>query len=280
VSGSPRPGTVAVCQVAPRLGEVEANLDLLRAEVREAAAAGAELVVLPELATTGYVLTDRAHARALAEPVSGAAAGRSVRALQEVAATCGVAVVCGIAELGDDGETVHNSAVLVDGAGVRATYRKAHLWGREPELFDAGTTPPPVVDLGWARVGVVVCYDLEFPEWVGAAALGGADVLCAPVNWPAADVPAGERPVEMVTVQAAAAVNGMYVAACDRVGREAGVDWVGGSVVAGPDGYPLAVADLSDRPQRLLASVDPARARDKSVGERNDRFGDRRPELY
>jgi 5-aminopentanamidase len=265
---------VALCQLAPAIGDVDANRDRILAAVRAAKEGGADVVVLPELATSGYVFEDEAEARGLAEPADGPTS----RALHDLAASLDVTVVVGLPEL--DGDRLYNSAVVVDRTGLRATYRKVHLWGRESQVFTAGDDAAPVVDMGWGRLGVLVCYDLEFPEWVRRTALAGADLVCAPANWPDAGRPEGERPLDMVNVLAAAAANRIFIAACDRVGVERGTSWVAGSVLAGPDGYPLATADLTQREQRLLASCDLRQARDKSVGAHNDRFADRRTDLY
>lgn len=266
--------SVALCQLSPTIGDVDANRGRILAAVEAASESGASVVVLPELATSGYVFEDEAEARCLAEPTDGP----TTSALHDVAASLDVTVVVGLPELLEG--RLYNSAVVVDRTGVRATYRKVHLWGRESQVFAAGDAPAPVVDMGWGRLGVVICYDLEFPEWIRLAALSGADLLCAPTNWPDEGRPDGERPFEMVTVLAAAATNRIFIAACDRVGTERGTRWVGGSILAGPDGYPLATADLTDRPQHLLARCDLAQARDKTVGAYNDRFADRRVDLY
>jgi 5-aminopentanamidase len=135
---------------------------------------------------------------------------------------------------------VFNSAALIDPGGLRSVYRKAHLWDAENLLFSSGSTPPPVVSTAYGRIGMLICYDLEIPEWVRLPAMDGAQLLCAPVNWPAFRRPDGERPAEVVRVQADAAVNRMFIAACDRTGRERGIDWVGGSVIVDADGWPLA----------------------------------------
>jgi 5-aminopentanamidase len=267
--------SVAVCQVSPRLGAVDQNRQRLLAEMRAATAAGARIIVFPELATSGYVFASPEEARSLAEPTDGP----TVQAVTDVARECDVVVVLGLPELGPDGR-LHDSAVVVDRGEVRAIYRKAHLWDREGSMFIAGSEPPPVVDTRWGRIGVLVCYDLEFPEWVRLAALAGADLLCVPANWPASPRPSGERPAEVVRALAAASTNQMFVAVCDRVGEERGVDWVGGSVIADPDGYPLAISDLTGREQRLLVSCRLLDARDKTVSPHNDVLRDRRPELY
>jgi predicted amidohydrolase len=266
---------VACAQLVLGVGEVEANRRAALAAIERAAAAGAGVVVLPELVNSGYVLHDAAEAAAPAEPVSGSTVAGWVAAARRL----GVVVVGGFAERDSDG-LVRNSAVLVDADGVRALYRKVHLWGREAELFVPGSELPPVVDTAVGRIGVLVCYDVEFPEWVRAVALRGADLLCAPVNWPYAPRPAGERPSEDIRIQANAAVNRMFVAACDRAGPERGVSWVGGSIVVDPDGFPLAGPPAEDAAHLLLATCRLQDARDKRIGIHNDVFADRRPELY
>jgi predicted amidohydrolase len=137
-----------------------------------------------------------------------------------------------------------------------------------------------VVETELGRVGVMICYDLEFPEWVRRAALDGADLVAAPVNWPAVVAPQGERPTEVIKAQAAAATNGVFVAVADRCRAERGVSWISGSVIVGPDGYPLAGPVLDDQPTLLLAPADLAQARDKQLAGDNNLLGDRRPELY
>jgi predicted amidohydrolase len=267
--------TVAVCQLAPVVGEVDANRERLAAAVRRAAEAGADVVVAPELATSGYVFHNRAEIAEAAEPADGPTSGL----LGELARELGVTVVAGIPEQ-TSGEDIYNSAVVVDRSGLRAVYRKVHLWGREPEFFRPGDEAPPVLDLDWGRLGLMICYDLEFPEWVRQSALAGAELICAPTNWPHEGRPDAERPIEMVNVLAAASANRVFIAAADRCGEERGTRWVAGSLIAGHDGYPLAMADLSDTEQMLLATCEPARARDKALGPFNDRFGDRRRDLY
>lgn len=272
---------VAVCQLAPVLGDVEGNVSRAVAAVREAVRGGASVVVLPELVTTGYVFADVAEVEAVAE----ASSGPSVSAFVEVAASCArehgraVVVVGGFAERDESG-VLRNSAFVVDATGLRAVYRKVHLWDRERSLFVPGTAPPPVVETDVGRIGVCVCYDLEFPEWTRTVGLAGADLLCAPTNWPAVPRPAGERPVEVVRAQATASVDRMFVAVCDRVGRERGVDWVGGSAVVDPSGYPLALAVQDGTVQTLVASCRLSDAREKGTSAVNGVVADRRPELY
>ncbi|MFH8619536.1 nitrilase-related carbon-nitrogen hydrolase [Streptomyces sp. NPDC017979] len=267
--------TVAVCQLAPRVGDPAGNRQRIRAAVEAAAERGADVVVLPELANTGYVFTDAAELRTAAERPDG----DTITEWAALAARHGLVVVGGFAELGEGGH-VYNAAALVDPTGLRATYRKAHLWNGEKTWgFTPGSGAPPVVDTLHGRIGFMVCYDLEFPEWVRQAALAGAELLCGPVNWPLYPRPEGERPGEIVRIQADASVNRMFVAVADRTGTERGQDWLGGSVIVDADGYPATELRLGEE-ALLTATLDLAEARNKAVSELNDVHADRRPALY
>ena len=276
------PVVIAVAQLAITIGEPDANRQAAAAAVAEAAAAGARLVVLPELSDSGYVFGADAE-KAFAEADSLAfPAGDSVtlRQWRSLAAAHDLVIVGGFCERGHDGR-LHNSAAVVDASGTRAIYRKAHLWDKERLVFTPGDDQPPVVDVGFGRIGVMICYDLEFPEWVRLPALAGADLVAAPVNWPAGTWPPGERPAEVIKAQAAAATNGVFVAVADRCQDERGVSWISGSLIVGPDGYPLAGPVLANRPAVLTAACDLPRARDKAIpGSDNDLLADRRPDLY
>jgi predicted amidohydrolase len=141
-------------------------------------------------------------------------------------------------------------------------------------------------DFDGSRVGILICYDVEFPEWVRRPALAGADLLAVPTNWPAEPAPPGERPMVTTNVCVAAFANRMFLAAACRCGSERGVAWTGGSVIAGPDGYPVAgPASTCGSPggahqEMLLADCDLRLARDKATGPRNNAHADRRPALY
>jgi predicted amidohydrolase len=256
--------TVACRELRPVVGQLAVNEELALTAIEETPA---DVLVLPELVTSGYVFDSAEEARACAvapdhlESWCSAIRGSAV-------------VVAGFAELGADGR-VYNSAALLDARGVRAVHRKAHLWDREKLFFAAGDAPAPVIDTQHGRIAVMVCYDLEFPEYTRRAALDGADLIAVPTNWPFVPRPAGERPPEVLIAQAAARVNKVAIACCDRAGAERGVTWTQGTtivdaagwVVAGPGGDQTAELDL-------------AAGRDKRVAEHADLFADRRPELY
>jgi len=266
---------IAACQLRLAVGQVDVNRARARDAIERAASGGAELIVLPELTPSGYAFHDDAEARALAETPDGPTA----REWQDLSRRLGVVIIGGFCERGP-GDTLFNSAVIFENGQLRATYRKAHLWDEETQIFTPGDQPPPVVDTSVGRVGTMICYDLEFPEWTRLAALAGADVLAAPTNWPLAARPDGERPMEVVRVQAAASVNRMFIVAADRCGEERSVAWVGGSVIVDPDGFPLAGPVAAADERNLHADIDLSQARDKKISKHNDVLADRRLDLY
>jgi predicted amidohydrolase len=269
---------VAACQVAVDIDDEEGTRHRLAAAIRQAGAAGAQLIVLPELAHSGYCFRDAAEAAQRAQPVSG----EFVSWLAEQSAELDCVLVSGLCEAAD-GQNF-NSAVVLDRGELRAVYRKVHLWGTEPKFFGAGSERPRVVSTSVGRIAPMICYDLEFPEWVRLAADDGAEIVAAPANWPAMPQPAGERPLEVIKAQGFAGTYRVFVVAADRCGPERGQDWVGGSVIIGADGYPLAgCLDAGHHHARsgvFLADLDPQLARDKAIGPYNDARRDRRPELY
>ena len=260
-------------QLAPVFGDVSRNRALAADAIRAAAADRAELVVLPELCTTGYAFQDESQARELGEPADGC----TVSEWRELSAELGIAIVAGFCELGEDGAP-RNSAALVTSDGRARVYRKTHLWDREQLIFKAGTGCPPVLDTGSFRLGIAICYDAFFPEVMRGLALAGADVIAVPMNSPVTGPATEPLPNEIVLALAAASVNRVFVVQADRAGAERGIEWAQASVICDPSGHLLA------GPVRgaamLRATCDLAAARDKSLGVRNDVLADRRPELY
>jgi predicted amidohydrolase len=266
---------VACCQVAPKIGDLVYNRKLTERVIRTAASHGANIVVLPELVQSGYLFADRGEALSLSE----SADGLTICLWKALALELGIVIVAGFCER-LDGDRIANSAAMLDVQGLRAVYRKAHLWDEETSIFSSGSAQPPVVDTAFGRISMMICYDLEFPEWVRLPALAGAELLCTPVNWPDGPRPEKERPAEVVRVQANASVNRMFVAACDRYGHERGVGWVQGSVIVDADGYPLAGPTELAGEQILLATMNLAQAHNKRISNLNDLHCDRRPQLY
>ena len=237
-----------------------------------ALAAGAQVVVLPELITSGYVFESMAEARSVAiTPEHGLFGDWSA-----LAAKGSAVVVAGFCEQAPNGG-VYNSAAIVDATGVLAVYRKLHLWDTEKNFFTPGSALPPIVDTAVGRIAVMICYDLEFPELTRTVALGGAELLAVPTNWPLVYRPEGERPPEVQIGIAAARVNRMSIACCDRVGTERGQEWTGGTTIINESGWVVSTAGDANI---ASADLDLALARDKVLTPLADAFGDRRPEFY
>jgi predicted amidohydrolase len=186
--------------------------------------------------------------------------------------------VCGT--LVAEGERVYNAALLALPDGARFVYRKLHLpFLGVDRVATPGADPPWVVDIGPMRIGVLICYDLRFPEAARICALEGADLIALPTNWP--------KGVEFhpeLFAPARAAENHCYLLAADRVGTERGTTFIGRSRLIDPDGTLLREASATDE-ELLVGEVDPEAARVTHVRRRPgehewDTIADRRPGLY
>lgn len=251
------------------LGDVDGNLERIRDAVTAAAARGAQLIVLPELATSGYVFSDREEAGRAAMDADD----ERWHSIQEVI-PAGAVVVVGYAERAGDG--LFNSAAVLTRDARLADYRKSHLWGAESLLFDRGSEAGLVVDAPFGRLGVAICYDNEFPEVPRRLALAGADVLALPVNWPLVPRPEGEHAPELIQAMAAARSSRLPVVIADRWGTERGVDWTDGTAIIDEQGWIVSFrAVLGASAVLSLAAV-----REKSLPPHNHLFDDRRTDLY
>jgi predicted amidohydrolase len=256
---------VAFVQFAPRLSDLPANVAAIRRLAPQFA--GADLVVLPELANSGYNFPSQDAALACGEAVD---ASPFLDALQQIATQAGQHIVTGLCERADD--RLYNSAVLLGPDGVIGTYRKLHLFVDEKDFFTPGDVGLPVCEIPGARVGMLICFDWIFPEAWRVLALKGADVICHPANLV---IPGKCQSV----VPAQATCNRIYIVTANRIGNEGALTFTGNSIIAAPDGSLLQSAP-ADRECVRLAEIDPALARDKQITRRNDVFGDRRPAEY
>jgi predicted amidohydrolase len=258
---------VAMVQFAPVFGEVQENLKAI-----ESACAGlsADLVVLPELCTTGYQFRDRRELLQLAEP----AGGPSLRRLSGAAAACGGHLVAGFAE--KEADLAFNSAALVGPEGVLGVYRKVHLFSEEKRLFEQGDRGFPVFRVGGVPVGMMICFDWIFPESARSLSLGGAWVIahCANLVLPFCQDALITRALE----------NRVFILSCNRTGEEeriAGQKYVftGRSRMVAPDGAVIEEGS-PDAPAVVVAEIDPARASDKKLTALNHIIRDRRTDQY
>ncbi|MFB7057388.1 carbon-nitrogen hydrolase family protein [Streptomyces vinaceus] len=260
------PLRTALLQSSGRLGDTAENLKALDEAAQRAARAGSGLLVTSEMFLTGYAL-EVEEVAALAE----AADGMSARAIGEIARRHGVAVLYGYPER--DGDTVYNAAQLIGPDGDRlANYRKTHLFGCfEQDAFTAGDTPVVQADLNGLRIGIMICYDVEFPENVRAHALAGTDLLLVPT--------AQMHPFQFVAEQLVpvrAFENQMYIAYVNRTGPEGEFEFVGLSCLASPDGATRTRAGRGE--ELVIGEADPELLR--ASRENNPYLRDRRPGLY
>jgi predicted amidohydrolase len=259
---------VGIAQTNPSFGEKERNvrvaLEMLRAEA-------ADVWILPEFFATGYLFASREEASALAEPIPG---GATTAALEAFCRESGSHVVAGLPEIA--GDVLFNSAVLVGPNGYVSHYRKVHLFGDESLYFEPGDRPFAVDDLGFVRLGMMICYDHLFPEAARSLTLRGADLLAHPANLILPDL--AQR-----TMSVRALENGVFTATANRVGVEARADatlrYTGRSQIVSPKGEILARLS-PDGVEAAVVEIEPRAARDKRVTSRNDKLADRRPMLY
>lgn len=233
--------TVSVVQFDGTLGPADdRTLERMAAAI---AAPNADLVVFPELATTGYHIFE--DLSSLAEPVPGP----TTDALGAAAADADTEVLFGMPVL-DGAGNVYNSAVWLTADGdVRACYNKRHLWGNESGGFTPGEEYT-VVEAPFGRVGVQICYDLNFPTASAAFARAECDVLVNIAAW----THRMERDWNTL-LPARAIEQGAYVVGCNRAGTEAGNTFCGRSTVIEPDG--TTVVELTDGPGQVTKTLDP-----------------------
>lgn len=255
-------------ELAPVVGDFTANVASIGAAIRDAVDSGVQLLVLPELATSGYYLTPD-EASSCAIPADAAVFDQWATMLPN-----DLVVVVGFVER--EGGTLYNSAVVITADGPVAVYRKTHLWDSEVDLFTPGADPAPVVETAIGRLGVLICYDLEFPEMPRTLALRGAEIIAIPTNWPLVPRPSGEHPPEVVQAMAAARASRVAIVCCDRRGAERGNEWTEGTVIVGTDGWQTG----SKTDAGVIDANVVLAAKRTQIGPRNDVTMDRRPELY
>jgi predicted amidohydrolase len=205
---------------------------------------------------------------------------RNDPALRDLQATCDeldILLVVGFAENGGNGENFNTAALLESGRPARF-YRKAHLPLLGYDRFSTGGDDLPVFETRLGKLGVLICYDIRFPEAARVLALKGADLIVLPTNWPSG----AEISAEVLSI-ARAAENRVYLATCNRVGTENGFTFIGLSKIIDPNGKVLAAAGPDETV--IIADLDFDLARQKTIVRipgkyETDVFGARRQELY
>lgn len=266
---------IALAQQAASLDR-EANAERALENVARAAGGGADLIVFPELAVDRFFPAERRDddADPRAEPVPGPLTSR----LQEAAARHRIVIVFNLYERAEDGRHYDSSPVIdADGSLLGAT-RMVHIaqfpgfW--EQDYYTPGDRGAPVYDTAAGRVGVAICYDRHFPEYLRALALAKADLVAIPQAGAIDEWPDGLFEAE---VRTAAFQNGYFVALCNRVGVEEKSTFAGESFVVDPEGRVLARGRRLEE-DLVTADLDLGAVADSTA--RRLFFRDRRPDLY
>ncbi len=236
---------IALFQGEPNPLDVAGNLRRLQQQAQAAAERGARLLVCPEMFLSGYNI-GLAQVQRLAE----AEDGPSAAAVRAIAQGQGIAIAYGYPERADDG-AIYNSVQLIDAQGRRlCNYRKTHLFGAlDRSMFSAGADHFPVVELDGWKVGLLICYDIEFPENARRLALDGAELILVPT--------ANMTPYDFVcqvTVRSRAQENQCYLVYANYCGAEGQIQYCGQSSIIGPDGSLLAMAGREEC--QLLADIE------------------------
>ncbi|HEY9074943.1 MAG TPA: nitrilase-related carbon-nitrogen hydrolase [Anaerolineaceae bacterium] len=255
-------------QFAPRRYDVDANAAQVR---RLLAGVKADLMVLPELANSGYLYARPEDIAPFSEPGDGS--GPFLSALREMAGQMGGVIVSGFAEKA--GQCLYNSAAAVSATGVLAVYRKTHLFGGEKDLFSPGDSGFQVLPLPAFTLGMMICFDWFFPESARTLALRGAQVLAHPANL--------VLPYCQQAMLTRSLENRVFTVTANRTGEETlggqTLGFTGASQATDPRGSRLLQAPAEGECVQLC-EFDPSLALDKRVTPQNDLFADCRPEMY
>ena len=258
---------VGYFQFNPVFGDVKANLGMIVQGLRKA---DADLIVLPELATTGYYFKDRNEVKTLAEDAGSSA---SVSVLTDLCKDRDMYLISGFAERA--GSKLFNSALLVGPYGLIQVYRKLHLFGTEKDCFDPGNGPLEVRTVRGIKIGMMICFDWFFPEVARILAVRGADIICHPAN-----LVLDYCQHAMLT---RCIENHIFSITANRFGADirphGTIGFTGKSQITTPKGKLLQRAPAQRR-QLFVAEIDPGEARNKQITAKNHLLNDRRPEYY
>jgi predicted amidohydrolase len=258
---------LALWQTVGNLRDVRANLRALETVARSAAEEGATLLLCPECWLCGYNIGS--GTAALAESHDGPSAQR----IASIARRNKIAIAYGYAERDPASGRIYNSVqVIGPAASLLCRYRKTHLFGpRERAAYQPGERFEPPFELGGLCFGLLICYDVEFPECVRSLALMGADVILVPTA-----LSVEYTVVPDIIVPARSLENQVFIAYCNHAGAEDDLLYLGGSCLTGTDGKALARAGA--REALIFAEV--SKAARAATAETFPYRADRRPGLY
>ena len=258
---------VGFYQFRPLFGKPEQNCQKILAALKNV---DADLIVLPELALSGYYFKNKIESIKYAEEPDNS---RQFESLIYLANRRKLHLVIGFAE--KRGKQCYNSAALIGSNGIEYIYRKAHLFNEEKFCFDPGNTPFIVNKINGIKIGIMICFDWIFPEVTRVLAMQGAQIICQPSNLVLSYC--------QQTMLARCIENRVFAITANRYGMDkrpqGNLNFTGKSQIVAPDGK-LIYRAASQRDVFYVTNINPADADNKMVTEHNDIFSDRRPELY
>jgi omega-amidase len=256
---------VALAQINIELGQVRANLNKAAGFISRAAEQGADIILLPELWTTGYDLErSQVHAQMTRAEI--------LPELARLALEHRMYIIGSLLTHDEEGH-VSNSAILIDSKGKSVgAYSKVHLFGlMEEDRFLTAGSAAPVFALPWCHVGIGICYDLRFPELFRQYALNTVSLVLLIAEWPTSRLEHWRT-----LIRARAIENQYFIAACNRVGVSKEIAFGGNSMVVDPWGDILVEGDETEN--LLLALIDFHRVKESRA--RITSLVDRRPDVY
>jgi len=255
---------IAIIQFEPLLGKPKQTLSKLNSLL--SSCKEADLIILPELANSGYNFNSKEEALKYSDDLKN---DEFVNFLIEQAKILNAGIVAGVNER--DGDNLYNSAIMVDKSGIIGKYRKLHLFLNEPDFFEKGNMGLPIFEFNGYKIGMLICFDWMIPEIWRHMALNGVDLICHPSNL--------VLPYAQSVIPSYAIINHIYIATANRVGTERGVTFSGQSILANPFGE--IIGQLSKTKEEVLfCDVDLEISKNKNITERNHLFDDRRLDVY
>ncbi len=262
---------ISLIQFKPEIAEKEKNLEIISRLVNKCSG---DIILLPELATTGYAFPNTESLIPYAEIFDSRS--ETINLFQKLAMKKNCLIAAGLAEKSETEKGIlYNSSVAVSADGLLASYRKLHLFGREKRIFKSGSLPPPVFTYKDVKYSLLICFDWVFQELFRLLAIDGVQVILHSANLV---LPWCQR-----SMVARALTNGIYIATTNRIGSEReGLEeltFTGSSQVVSPFGE-VKIKAGEDTEEIVEVEIDSDLALDKSIGTANNRFDDRRTDIY
>jgi predicted amidohydrolase len=255
---------LSIIQLSPVFGNIDKNIERIRALTGKIKKT--DMIVLPELASTGYKFKNKDEAILLSERVENS---RYLEFLSELAMKKNCYVVSGFNEREKD--KLYNSSVLMGPEGITGIYRKLHLFWDEKKIFEPGNLGLPVFDTSIGKIGMQICFDWMFPESWRVLALKGASVIAHPANL--------VLPYCQSVMPSYSLVNRLFIATANRIGSEEDLTFTGNSVITNPIGQTIAYGSV-DKEEVITTEIDLRLASNKKITPENDAFKDRRTDVY